>query len=83
MKTKKKLSEAQGQALALGHRTLRRKYAEQRAVREYERLAALDKAEALASHLHGWKNWEYDYDTMTETRACRHCGATETRELSL
>lgn len=47
-----------------------------------------DRDRELAEHIakghpFGWKNWEYSDDYKTETRVCRICGATETREVRL
>jgi S-formylglutathione hydrolase FrmB len=82
---KRKPTYEQDLALAAGRQTARANQRRRMAQKEADRRAAEARAEALASHTHGWRNWEYDFENMTETRTCREhgCDASETRPLSL
>lgn len=80
-KKKRKPTYEQDLALARGRQTARANQRHRTAQKEADRRRAEERERELANHMHGWKNWEYDFDAMTETRTCRDCGATETRPL--
>lgn len=90
MPEKRKLSFEQDQALARGRDVARANQRRRVAAREAAERAQAERererAEVLARcerGFHGWKNWEYAEDYKTETRVCRECGLTETREVRL
>jgi hypothetical protein len=85
--TKRKITYEQDQALEYGRSIARRNQRQRVAVRQAADKAQAERERQLADHIakgfHSWKNWEYNFENMTETRVCRECGATETREIRL
>jgi hypothetical protein len=85
--TKRKASYEQTRALEAGARAWNRQQHRERLAREDDARKAAERAAHLAAcgvtRLHGWKNWEYAPDYLTESRVCRDCGATERREVKL
>lgn len=79
--TKRKISYEQDVALARGRKVARANQRRRVAANQAD-AAAAERERLAASHVHGWRNWEYDFDAGTETRECRDCHATETRLLS-
>jgi hypothetical protein len=84
-KPKRKISEAQGQALDRGQKIQRANQRRRAADKAAAEQAAAEHARRRAEHECRFGNWEYDFDAMTETRVCRdhECGATETRAIRL
>jgi len=83
--TRRKISYEQDQALAHGRSVARANQRRRVAANQAADKAREERERALREHVHGWKNWEYDFSDMTETRVCRYpgCGATETRKIRL
>jgi hypothetical protein len=89
MSSKKKITYEQGMALDHG-RSVARANQKRRVAAKQDAIkvqAERDKQTAKhdVAHAEGfgsWKNWEYDFDSMTETRVCRDCDRTETRKIS-
>lgn len=86
MSEKRKISYEQDKALAAGRDVARanqrRRVAADRAADKAREDRERREREHMERGLHGWKNWEYDFETMTETRACRECGLSETRPIT-
>lgn len=81
-----KISYDQDVALARGRdiaranqraRVATKKAAERHATEEAQRVAE------MCVPFHGWKNWDYSADYLSETRICRDCGLSETRPVRL
>ena len=87
MTHKRKISYEQDQALARGREVARanqkRRVAANQAADRAKAEREREEREHIERGIHSWKNWEYSDDYTTETRVCRECGATETREVRL
>lgn len=87
MSEKKKISYDQAMALDRGARDWNRRQHREKVQREADAKAKAEREAYAAAcgvtRFHNWKNWEYSSDYTTESRTCRECGATETREVRL
>jgi hypothetical protein len=79
----RKISYEQDRALAHGRSVARANQARRTAAKLARERAEAERERVLREHVHGWKNWEYDFSDMTETRVCRICGESETRKIRL
>jgi hypothetical protein len=85
MTDKRKISYEQDKALARGRDVARANQRRRVAANQAADKAREERERTRREHaergVHGWKNWEYDFETMTETRVCRECGLSESRPI--
>jgi len=81
--TKRKPTYEQDRALAHGREVARSNQRRRMTAKREREKEAEERERFLREHLHGWKNWAYDFEGKTESRICRHCGLREERKLRL